>query len=199
MWLHPRVTIRGILSHDATYLVLPLAAVGGISQALNRLAQKNAADTLSFPVILLMACALGPLGGIVGLYVGSALVRVAGRWIGGDASAEEIRAAFAWGAVPTLWGAVLWIPVLALTGSALFASEFPETLGTTLLLSAGALMIVQLVTAIWGFITALHCLGEVQGFSAWRALGNIILAGAIVIVPLLLVAGLFFGLAVALR
>jgi hypothetical protein len=94
---------------------------------------------------------------------------------------------------------MLWIPVLALTGSTLFMSEIPATFGRSMALSAASLMIVQLVTAVWGFITALHCLGEVQGFSAWRALGNVILAGAIVIVPVVLVAGLFVGLAGVLR
>ena len=69
--------------------MLPIAAVGGISQALNRLAERNAADKISFPVILLMACALGPLGGILGLYVGAALVRVTGRWIGGTPAARR--------------------------------------------------------------------------------------------------------------
>ena len=199
MWLHPRVTIRAILGHDATHLVLPIAAVGGVSQVLNRLAQKNAADTLSFPVILLIAGTLGPLGGILGLYVGAALVRVTGRWIGGNGSAEHIRASIAWGAVPALWGALLWIPVLALTGSALFSSAFPETLGAGLLLAAGSLMIVQLVTAVWSFITGLHSLGETQGFSAWRALGNLILAGLILFVPLAVLAAVAISLAGALR
>jgi hypothetical protein len=185
MWLHPRVTIRTILNHDATHLVLPIAAVGGISQALNRLAQKNAADSLSFPVILLIACVVGPLGGIVSLYFMAAVLRVAGRWIGGQASAEQIRASIAWGAVPALWGAMLWVPAIGLTGGALFSSERPGTLSAGVLL-AGSLMIVQLVTAVWGFFTGLHSLGETQGFSAWKAFGNVMLAAAIVLGPLAL-------------
>jgi hypothetical protein len=54
IWLHPRRTIRAILNRDVTYMVLAIAAVGGISQVLGRMADRNAADKISFPVILLM-------------------------------------------------------------------------------------------------------------------------------------------------
>jgi hypothetical protein len=40
--------------------------------------------------------------------------------------------------------------------------------------------------AIWSFFTVLHCLAEAQGFSAWRAFGNTLLAGAVILLPLLL-------------
>ena len=49
IWLHPRKTIRAILDRDVTYMVLAIAAVGGISQVLGRMADRNAADKISFP------------------------------------------------------------------------------------------------------------------------------------------------------
>jgi hypothetical protein len=199
IWLHPRVTIRAILAHDATYLVLPIVALTGVSQALNRLADRNAGDRLSFTVILLLAFVAGPLGGILGLYLGAALVRLAGRWLGGNASAEQIRASLAWGSVPALWGGLLWIPAIALTGSALFSADMAQTVGHRVVRTVAALLIVQAGMTIWSFFTGLHCLGETQGFSAWRALGNLVLAGAILIVPVFLIADLAIGLTRGLR
>jgi hypothetical protein len=198
MWLHPRVTMRAILNHDPTYLVLPIAAVGGVSQALNRLADKNAGDKLSFPVLLLFAITLGPLGGILGLHITAALLRVTGRWIGGAASAEEIRASIAWGSIPAVWGALIWIPAIALTGKALFSSS-PSMAGDGALLIAGVLLMIQFASIIWSFFTGLHALGEVQGFSAWRAFGNIILSGLIIFVPFMLAYAIFLVLGSGLR
>ena len=199
IWLHPRKTIRAILDRDVTYMVLAIAAVGGISQALGRMADRNAADKISFPVILLMAAVIGPIGGILGLYFGSWLVRVTGRWLGGTAGSEEVRCSIAWGSVPAVWGSVLWIPAIVLTGSGLFMSEMPESIGGTALVVALALLIVQVGTAIWAFITSLHCLGEAQGFSAWRAFGNFLLAGVIVMVPIVLLVVLAIALPFFLR
>jgi hypothetical protein len=199
IWLHPRRTIRAILNRDVTYMVLAIAAVGGISQVLGRMADRNAADKISFPVILLMAAVIGPIGGILGLYFGSWLLRVTGRWLGGSASGEEVRCSVAWGSVPAVWGSILWVPAIALTGSGLFKSEMPESIGQIAVLMALALLIVQVATAIWSLITGLHCLGEVQGFSAWRALGNMILAGVIVMVPVIVLIILAIALPFFLR
>jgi hypothetical protein len=186
IWLHPRNTIRGILDTDASYLVVPLAAAGGALEALSRASEKNAGDVLSLPVILAIALIGGPLGGVLGLYLGGWLLHVTGRWIGGTATKPEIRASIVWGTVPTLWGGLLWIPLLALAGSAMFMSDLEATgLGASTILLVTAIIFVQLGTYLWSIFTALHSLGEAQGFSAWRALGNSVLAGLVVLVPII--------------
>jgi hypothetical protein len=195
MWLHPRETTRAILSGDPTYYVLPIAAAGGLWQAIDRLATKNAGDTLSMPVLLMVAFAIGPLGGIFGLYVGGWLVHRSGRWIGGEATATEVRASMAWGSVPAMWGGLLWIPAIALTGSALFMAEIPGTVSPVLLLIAGGLLFIQAGTGVWSFVTGLKSLSEVQGFSSWRALGNVLLAGFAVLVPVMIVAAAVLAVA----
>jgi hypothetical protein len=43
--------------------------------------------------------------------------------------------------------------------------------------------IVNVVVGVWGGIVFLKCLGKVQQFSAWRALGNSVLATLVVLVP----------------
>jgi hypothetical protein len=183
IWLHPRDTIRGILDRDPTYLVIPLAAVGGIFQAISRASDRNAADLLSLPVVLLIALIGGPIGGLLGLYVAGGLLSFTGRWLGGNASAQEVRASVAWGTVPGLWGGLLWIPIIALGGSAMFTSDF-ENAGGMVLLVCGGMLLVQAAAYIWSIFTSLHSLGEAQGFSAWKALGNSVLAFLVIVVPL---------------
>ncbi|HEY7502119.1 MAG TPA: YIP1 family protein [Vicinamibacterales bacterium] len=192
VWLNPRDTMRSIISSDPTYMVIPLAAAGGIMQALDRAVGKNAGDVLSLPVLLLLVLIAGPIGGIIGLHIGARLLHFTGKWLGGAASPEEIRAAVAWGGVPALWGALLWVPILLLSGSAVFTSDMgvEQVNGIALLLS-GAMILVQVGTALWSAFTGLHTLGEVQGFSAWKAFCNGLLAGLVVLIPLLVIG---FGL-----
>jgi hypothetical protein len=194
MWLSPRATIRGILDTDPRYMVLPLAAAGGVFEALSRAAGRNAGDVLSLPVLLGIALVFGPLGGMAGLYIAGALLHFTGRWLGGTATRQEVRASIAWGTVPALWGGLLWIPLLGLGGGAIFTSDLENSgLSAAVLLLSGGMLIVQGIAAIWSIFTGLHSLGEAQGFSAWRALGSSALAFLVILVPIVTIGlGLAF-------
>ena len=55
MWLHPRQTIRQIVSTNPDRLVVLLAAVGGIAEALTNAASDSKGDDISLQAILLTA------------------------------------------------------------------------------------------------------------------------------------------------
>lgn len=98
---------------------------------------------------------------------------------------EQVRAAIAWSSVPLIWALLLWIPELVLFGQDLFTSSTPRLDANPLL--AVALIgfgLVELTIGIWAIVVFLKCLGQVQGFSAWRALGNALLAFLIFSRPL---------------
>ena len=46
---------------------------------------------------------------------------------------------------------------------------------------------IEMSVGIWAFVVYLKCLGQVQGFSAWKALGNIILLVPIFIAPFIII------------
>ena len=50
-------------------------------------------------------------------------------------------------------------------------------------LSLIAFGVAEVVGGIWTLVVYLKSLGQVQGFSAWKALGNSCLAGLVIIVP----------------
>jgi hypothetical protein len=170
--------------------VLAIAAVAGIGQTLNNASAKALGDHLDTVTIFVVALILGPLGGLLSLYVGGALLRWTGRWIGGGASQGEIRAALAWSSVPFVWSMLLWIPELLLFGGELFTTATPRMDGDpTLALALLGFFVIELVIIVWTLVVYLKCLGQVQGFSAWRALGNSMLAGLVVVVPIALLVG----------
>lgn len=188
IWTQPRATIQQIVENDPVHLVLLLAALGGFSTVLDRASMRNLGDKLDWPVLLLLAAVIGPIAGIVTLYIGAALLRWTGSWIGGQASARNIRAAMAWSTVPEVWGLLLWLPAFALFGQELFTSAMPSVDANPslsfLLLGFAA---ISLVIGIWEFVVFLKCLGQVQAFSAWKALGNSIMASMVVVLPVIIV------------
>ena len=189
MWTKPRATIQQIVDTNPQRLVLLLAAAAGFGQALDRASINSIGDRVDWPVIFIVAAVGGPIAGLIGLYIGGALIHWTGTWIGGKTSAENIRAAIAWSSVPMLWALVLWIPELALFGQELFTAETPVIDADTTLNSAFlAFGVVEVTIGIWTLIVYLKCLAQVQGFSAWKALGNSILAGLVIIVPILIIA-----------
>ena len=195
MWLHPRRTIRQIVETNPDRLVLLLAAVGGIVEALINASSDSKGENMSLQAILLTSLIGGPLMGVIGLWLGGALLRWTGGWIGGQADSRRIRATLAWANVPLVWSLLLWIPALLLFGAELFAAATPILDASTML--SGLYMVFSFgigIVSIWAFVVFLHALGEVQGFSAWKALGNSILAGLVVLVPLLAIVGIAIAL-----
>ncbi len=194
MWTRPRETMRQILETDPEHLVLMLAAILGIVGYLNYARFMHLGDRLSWPGIVGLAILLGSLFGILQVYLTGWLLRVTGRWIEGSGSPAGIRAALTWGRVPAVWAAVLWVPLIAVMGQDAFTS--PPAGGYDDLRYQSVQLVVGLldvVLGIWSLVVGLKALGEVQGFSAWRALGNFVLAGVMA-----LMAGIAIGIVVGI-
>lgn len=192
MWIKPRATIQQIIDDNPERFVLILTAIAGFSDTLDRASWQSLGDKMELPMILLLAAVAGPFLGIVKLYMGGALLRWTGGWLGGTASPKHIRAAMAWSSVPAIWGMILWIPLLALFGSELFTTETPTMDANEYMMYALiGLGLIGVGIEVWAFVAFLKCLGQVQGFSAWKALGNTLLSLLIIVLP---VAALFFAL-----
>jgi hypothetical protein len=189
IWTKPRATMQHIISTNPTRFVLLLAAVSGFGEALSQASMNATGDQFAWPTIVAMAAILGPIGGLIGLYVIGFLMHWTGRWIGGQASTQHIRSAVAWSSVPMIWALLIWIPKLMLFGQELFTSSGANIESNPFILSTVVgFGILETVISVWAFVVCLHCLGQVQGFSAWRALVNSILAGLIVVGPILMLA-----------
>jgi len=188
IWTRPRATLRLILDTDPRRGVFRLAALGGIVESLSLATRQGLGDTYSIPVLLTLATAGGAAAGLLGIVIFTAALSLTGRWLGGRGGSVEVRAALAWANVPGIWGLLLWLPRAALLGGEIFHPAPAGIQGNPpALLLYGLLQILQVLIALWGFAISLKCLGEAHAFSAWRALGALILGSLIVIVPIGLV------------
>lgn len=176
IWTKPRETIRAIVKFDPKYLFFLLSGIYGfplVLQFAQNLSLGERASTLTLFVIALL---LSVFIGMLGITIISRLLYWTGQWIGGRATYSHVRAAVTWSNVPNVVNVVIWLVMMGVFGARLFTRGFAEAtfVGHELTLVFFAFLI-QVVVAVWGFIIALKTLGEVQGFSAWKALLNVLI------------------------
>jgi len=179
IWTEPRFTIQQIVDSDPTRLVLILAALGGVADALTKQRVLAFSDAVIFAVLSLA----GAAAGLLSLYLGAYLLRWTGNWLGGTGSLVTIRAASAWCSIPKILSAILLIALWVPFGTGLVRTPVAgmET----------AIMLMMTTLGCWGLVLFCKCLGEVQGFSAWKGLANSILALLAFLVPIAVIAVLY--------
>lgn len=185
MWTKPRAAIQQVVDNNPGYLVKTLACISGFSSLINLAVNQHLGDKYPLYVIFLMAIILGSLLGFLILYVGGSIIRLTGMWMGGLASLKNIQAALAWSNIPIIWALALRVPELMLFRMELFTSETPVLNSNPylaiLMLGFG---LAELVIGLFGFIVLFKCLSQVQGYSIWKAILNIIISLFVVIFPI---------------
>ncbi len=187
IWVHPRKTIRTLIEYNTNYRLVALCAIYGFQYILQILQYLSLGQGTSLIFVILLALIFSiPVGYIV-FNVLSAFYFWIGKLIKGKGSFKQIRAATYWSSVPMVVSCLVWIVLMVLHGNSLFVAGYETKLvGAAAAVSMG-LGVLQLVIGIWGLIIMLHALGEVQGFSAWMALLNLVLAGLAIFILLFLV------------
>jgi hypothetical protein len=186
IWTRPRETIRLIVETDVRYQVTFLAVLSGALVWLER-RWSNPSTTAAFPMLVAIAVVVGALVGVVELYINGALLKWAGTALGGVGNYAEVRAALAWSRVPVIVAVSIGILAILLgSGGPMLGAdgEFSN--------SGASVLVVHAALVLWGFVVMLKCVGEVHRFSAWRALGSIlliVLAIAVILAALILLFG----------
>lgn len=188
IWFHTRKTIRAILDTNPYGKIIWLAIINGIvsgavwlgtlwSKYPEELAYKSA-----YFIILLLV--IGGIFGFIGLYLFGWLYQITGKWIRGTGTFTDLKCAVGWANYPFLIGNIFN-----------FLSYISIEKQPTI---SGIFALIALILLIWSFIISLKLIGEAHRFSAWRALGTVILVFLllfivfmIVIVILSLMAPLF--------
>ena len=195
IWTRPRSTIRTLIDTTPTRGVLLLAALSGVGNTMGQTLSKNTGESLTPGVILALAASAGPIAGILGFYFFGWLFGATGRWLGGRATTQEVRAAIAWGTVPNLPTLALMSAMFLAFGQDFFRRAAVGAPNPILL----AYLACSLVFGIWTFFVSLNCIGEVQQFSSMKAFGSTILAMLVFIAVLIVLGIIVVILAAAFR
>lgn len=194
IWTEPRKTIRSLIDTNPKRGYLLLCAVYGLPLAFNLVQSFGLTSIIPLWAIIIGSLVACTFLGMVGISISAWLVHFTGKWIGGKGSFQTVRAAIAWSNVPNIVSIIMWIILFGIFGAQILNKNFSE--GKFVGYQAGTLFLVMLIesiVSIWGLIILLNGLKEVQGFSIWRALLNLAIPFALVVVIVWVAAWAFSG------
>lgn len=176
MWVRPKKTIREIVNYNNRLGFIGLCFLYGIAQGSHFSQAFSLGAYFSLWIIIAFIVALAIPIGAISFSLTSLLFYWTGKIIRGKSSYHDIRAAVSWSNVTTIVS-IVFIGLMVLTfGESFFYRKFAETVfedwRVALLVS---FLLAEFTLALWKFVIFILALGEVQGFSGWMAVLNIVL------------------------
>ena len=181
LWLHPKTTLRFILTNCPNAHVTQLLMLGGIARAVGRIDYERPHDASSISSALLLAVLVGGLFGWFTYYAYAWGLSLSGQWLGGRASFNVCKTVIAWALVPTIVSLVPMLLVLDMHGDDSFRREVVRISLSNETLTY-LLVILELILAVWAVSILLVGVRLVQGFSMVRAVANILFPGVAILV-----------------
>ncbi len=185
IWYRPRVTMRAIIESDPKRDVLLIVILSGILGFFTGtlLSFMLTGDFTVLIISMILTLILGPLFGIAWLYIMGAVLGFTGMLLGGKGTAGEVRAALAWGNIPTLAITALMVPFILMISATMPSAEQAMQPGASvspLLFLSSCFLLLTFPFFLYAFyFVFLQSLAEVHQFSGWRAFFSILLPGII--------------------
>jgi len=193
IWTEPRRIFKFINDTEYEKYFYVLLFCAGIVRALDRASTKNMGDDSSLLLILVISIVGGGALGWISYFIYSALLSWTGKWLNGAGNTSSIYRMMAYAMLPSIIAMILLIPQIAVYGIDVFRDvdyDSADTIGNLIfwisVLLEIALYVLTLVFMVIG-------LSEVQKFSIWKAILNLLLPIFIIVTPFLLLAVLFYA------
>jgi tetratricopeptide (TPR) repeat protein len=183
--VNPRWTIGRLAQADPDRDVLAIAIIVGYGIWLSIERYLGSGDHLAPHEILGFGLLIGPVLGLLLLYLGSKLLALSGSWLAGRATSRQVRTALAWAATPLVWTQLLWLPLILIQGGNVFRSATGGNVLPPVLQSFFLTLVAGF--GLWSFSLLLIGLSEVQQFSLWRAAASLALSALVLFGPVIFV------------
>lgn len=173
----PRGFMKSLKADRMGKMPLYLAWVIGMCYLLTRAQSLQLSQLYAYGYVVLVAAILAIPVGYLMMYVSSFFIYWAGKIFKGKASYLQLFSANAYAKVPEMFVLISWAILVVVLGPVAFMQS---GLYVQLPVFVMVMLVLQLFFQVWAFIISLHTIGQVQGFSAWMALWNIIIAFVII-------------------
>ena len=179
IWVKPRKTIRALMALNPSYQLVTLSAIYGLHYLFYTSQFFGLAAVMPTWAIILASIILAiPIGFLV-FSLSSFFILLFGKLLGGTGCFKSIRCALSWCAVPNVVNIVLWIILVVFFGGSVFMQGFASTTPEHHLLLLQVCMLLQAGVFLWALVILINGLAEVQGYSVWMGLLNLILASIV--------------------
>lgn len=193
IWTQPRKVFKFINDTRYEKYFYILLFFAGVVRALDRASTKNTGDDSSLFFILFFGVVLGGAFGWISYFIYAALTSWTGKWLDGAGDTTSIFRMMAYALLPSTLALVFIIPQIAIFGVNVFRDVEYDTATAfgdiVFWISVFCEVVLSLTTLVFMAIG----LSEVQKFSVWKAVLNLILPICVIVVPFLLLAALFYA------
>ncbi|MBD3272011.1 MAG: hypothetical protein GF384_05685 [Elusimicrobia bacterium] len=192
IWFRPRETFNYVLNNPHNLHKGILIFLGGFSYSLSRAYGLHLGNTLGFEKIIIFSLMLGPISGLVVVYLGSFILKTIGRIFKGIASYSGLQSVIIWSMVPLIGLLPIWLIRFLLLGAETFtASGAARGWNSPVLLLLNG---IHLGLALWMYVILAKGLSVAEGFSMWKAIGTMLIAFMVFIVLFVIIALTFLPL-----
>jgi len=168
------------------------AAQGVVSWlALSRAQSAGAASSVA--EILIKAILIGPIAGVLGLYLMAAVYVRLGKRAGGVSTRTQIFHVLAYSGVPMVASLGLWLLAALFAGESTFIESQRADLEPFLALIVDVQFIAHIVLIAWSLLLQVMGFSEVEGFAIRRAFGVWVLGQVLVALAMFLLAIVVYG------
>ncbi len=176
IWTQPRATIQSLIVKDPNYGLKRLYWIYGLTTALSFSKMYSLITLYPLWAIVIGSLLLGIVIGLVFINITAYILHWCGRLIGGNAPFKQVRCVVAWSNVPVLINVLTWLLLICAFKEQTFYPDFPVEVTWTNKTGLFLLAILgNSIAAIWSFVILIQGLREVQGFSIWKGLLNVII------------------------
>ncbi len=171
VWLRPRRVFRELARQPVGILDYVLAAAQGIGNYL-MLYQSQVSEThLSAPDIIANALRIGPIAGVVGVFIFSLIYGRLGARIGGNSTRNQVFHVLAYGGAPVAATLILWGLAFLLVGeSALGQAPGAEVDGFVWII-VRLQFAANLLLLFWSVVLQIMGFSEILGLPVRKAFG----------------------------
>lgn len=173
VWTQPRQTADYVSTRSTLAAEVALAIGSGLSVSIYLSHRGTALDDVESALALTVIAIGGVYLGLMRLFIGSGVLLVAARLLGGKATLRSGRIALAWGAVPDVAGLAVHLGLFAYFGLDYFRSATTEGVQPVVLRIGST---VAWMSIVWTAVTVTNCLSQLLHLSGARAFAAFLLS-----------------------
>ena len=180
VWLHPKQTARYVIEHKTIVYALMLVVIGYIASGFSGFMNSELYPDFSYVWIFLISIILGPILGIIMMFIASGIVFLIGKLLKGTGSFWDVFKASSLSSIPAIFTGPFYILWMFVSPESFFFED--EVSAIAVIVS-----IIMIVTSLWSVIILVAAIAEAHQFSILRSIISLI-------IPAILLFIFIFGL-----
>ncbi len=188
MWSQPQKTIRAVINIDPNMGFFFLASIWFLQFFFLFESYYSLSLPIHWALTIVVAVIISPFVGALCFYSIGALLYIIGKLMKGKATFAHTRCAFAWSRIPVIIDLIMWFTISFFISELIFARVGVD-------MSFIFINLIACITSIWSFVLLVGVVKEIQKFSLFKALLNVI----IVYLLLSLIISIISSLVIAIK